>query len=133
MRGKVLFVGTAVYNGTVRLPFLSYATDYTALNDPPTPGMRVPASLASPALMKSPLLRRLSCEYESPAGVLTLAARAAALRRDAEAVSRDVEGAEGGQVGGRPRASSSERNSLVGGAKGGGGVKYGYTGATGTK
>lgn len=84
--------------------------------------MRAPPSLATPSLMKSPLLRRVSQEYESPAGALTLAARAAA-RREAEAA------AKGGTGGTRPRASSSERQGLVYGNNGGD-AEYGYTGTT---
>lgn len=103
-----------MYNGSVRLPFLPDGADYTSLQEEPsTPGMRAPSSLASPALMKSPLLRRVSQEYESPAGVLTLAAKAVA-RRAAEVAT-----AENANFEGRPRASSSERRGLVGG---GGGV-----------
>ncbi|CAN0458320.1 unnamed protein product, partial [Ectocarpus sp. 12 AP-2014] len=54
----VLFVGTAVYNGSLKLPFLSYQESYAALHEPTTPGMSVPPSMATPSLMKSPLLRR---------------------------------------------------------------------------
>eukprot|EP00752_Nemacystus_decipiens_P007702 g6885.t1 len=116
----VLFVGTAVYNGSLKLPFLSYGEDYSALHEPSTPGMRVPPSMATPSLMKSPLLRRVSQEYESPAGALTLAARAAA-RRAANAAA----GADGS---GRARASSSERLGLVK-ESGGGDAEYGGTGS----
>ncbi|CAM9959370.1 unnamed protein product, partial [Laminaria digitata] len=57
----VLFLGTAVYNGSLKLPYLSYDEDYAALEGADaTPGMRAPPSLASSALMKSPLLRRMS-------------------------------------------------------------------------
>ena len=114
---QVLFVGTAVYNGSLKLPFLPYGDDYSAIPDRPAtpPGMRTPDSLATSALMKSPLLRRMSLEYESPGGAMTLAARAAA-RRDAEAAVTLKMGAgvtrEGG-VAGRPRALSSERQELV--------------------
>lgn len=72
---QVLFVGTAVYNGSLKLPYLAYGEDYSALHEPSTPGMRVPPSMATPSLMKSPLLRRVSQEYESPAGALTQAVR----------------------------------------------------------
>lgn len=114
----MLFVGTAVYNGSLKLPFLSYHDSYAALQEPTTPGMSVPPSMATPSLMKSPLLRRVSHEYESPAGALTLAARAAARRAAAAA-------ADGG---GRPRASSSERLGLV---NEGGDAEYGGTSGSG--
>lgn len=110
---QVLFLGTAVYNGSLKLPFLSYGDEYAMLQDESsTPGMRAPPSLATSALMKSPLLRRVSQEYESPAGALTLAARAAA-RREADKANGDRVG-----EGGRARASSSERQGLVRGQPG---------------
>lgn len=113
----MLFVGTAVYNGSLKLPFLTYRDEYAALHEPSTPGMRAPPSMATPSLMKSPLLRRVSHEYESPAGSLTLAARAAARRAADAALGKEAEG-------GRARASSSERLGLV---KEGGDAEYGGT------
>ena len=105
---QVLFLGTAVYNGSLKLPFLSYGDEYAAVAEDVEASlpasMRTPDTLAS-ALMRSPLLRRVSHEYESPAGALTLAARSTA-RREAQAV------AEGGSAG-RPRALSSESQGLA--------------------
>ncbi|CAM9640823.1 unnamed protein product [Pylaiella littoralis] len=115
----VLFVGTAVYNGSLRLPFLEYGAGYSALHEPSTPGMRVPPSMATPSLMKSPLLRRMSHEYESPAGALTLAARSAARR----AANAAVNAGGGGE--GRGRAASTERLGLV---KEGSDAEYGGMG-----
>ena len=119
----MLFLGTAVYNGSLKLPFLSYGDEYAAVAEDvgaslPT-GMRTPDALATSALMRSPLLRRVSHEYESPSGALTLAARAAA-RREAKDVT------EGG-VAGRPRALSSESQGLarVVSSKAGGNLEYG--------
>lgn len=112
----MLFVGTAVYNGSLKLPFLKYGDDYSALHEPATPGMRVPPSMATPSLMKSPLLRRMSQEYESPAAALTLAARAAARRAANAAINADGEN--------RGRANSAERLGLV---KEGSDVEYGGT------
>lgn len=43
--------------------------------------MRAPDSLSSPALMTSPLLRRLSSEYESPGNSLMHASRAFSRRK----------------------------------------------------
>lgn len=117
---QVLFLGTAVYNGSLKLPFVPYGDDYAMLDDETaTPGMRAPPSLATSALMKSPLLRRMSREYESPAGALTLAARAAA-RRATEAAAAAADST-------RQRASSSERQGLVYGKRGaiGGDPEYG--------
>lgn len=106
-------MGTAVYNGSLKLPFLSYGGEYASLqNEPATPGMRAPPSLATPSLMKSPLLRRVSQEYESPGGALTLAARAAARRATADAANREL-GVGGSSA--RPRALSSERQGLKAG------------------
>lgn len=109
-------MGTAVYNGSLKLPGLSYDEDYVALEGADaTPGMRAPPSMASSALMKSPLLRRMSQEYESPAGALTLAARAAARRANDATLA-----AGASSINNRPRAASStERQGLVPG-KGGG-------------
>lgn len=114
----MLFFGTAVYNGSLKLPFLSYGDDYSNIPDRPTTpsGMRAPDSLATSALMKSPLLRRMSLEYESPGRAMTLATRATA-RRDAESAVAMNEGcvvaAKEGGIAGRPRALSSERQELM--------------------
>ena len=105
----MLFLGTAVYNGSLKLPFLSCGDEYAAVSEHVeaslSAGMRTPDTLATSALMRSPLLRRVSHEYENPSGALTLAARAAA-RREANAV------VEGGAAG-RPRALSSESQQLA--------------------
>jgi hypothetical protein len=119
----VLFLGTAVYNGSLKLPFLSYEDEYAAVAEDVeaslSAGMRTPDILATSALMRSPLLRRVSHEYESPSGALTLAVRAAA-RREANAVSES-----GGA--GKPRALSSKSQGLarVASSKAGGDLEYG--------
>lgn len=66
--------------------------------------------------MKSPLLRRMSLEYESPGRAITRAARLTARREAESAVALkegDVIAAEEGGVAGRPRSLSSERQELV--------------------
>ncbi|CAB1116147.1 unnamed protein product [Ectocarpus sp. CCAP 1310/34] len=112
----IFFVTITTYN--IFCIYVTAYLSYAALHEPSTPGMSVPPSMATPSLMKSPLLRRVSHEYESPAGALTLAARAAARRAAAAAVDG----------GGRPRASSSERMGLV---KEGGDAEYGGTSGSG--
>lgn len=68
----VLFVGTAVYNGSLRVPGCSYPPPYSNIDT-------APAVLASPALMRSPLLSKSAMDYSSPNAVAALQrARAAA-------------------------------------------------------
>ncbi|CAM9637985.1 unnamed protein product [Discosporangium mesarthrocarpum] len=101
----VLFLGTAIYNGSLRVPGVPYPAD-TFSDTQGTPSMRTKPSLASPALMQSPLLRRLSMEHESP-GNINLRARAIARCMDEEA----TKGATKGEAW-RPRALSEEREVL---------------------
>lgn len=83
-----MFLGTTIYNGSVRLPFLAYEDTANLL---PKDG---PADvMSSPALMRSPLLRRLSLEYENP-NPTARALKAAA----AEPVDLEEELAQDGSV-----------------------------------
>jgi hypothetical protein len=61
----VLFLGTAVYNGSVKLPFLEYSSLYESLGGR-TPGMATPLALASTSMTQSPLLTRAAKDYASP-------------------------------------------------------------------
>ncbi|CAM9136661.1 unnamed protein product [Chrysoparadoxa australica] len=61
----VLFVGTAVYNGSLRLPGLDYSSQYMPVGGTTPLGM-TPRSMQSPSLMRSPLLTESTTEYYSP-------------------------------------------------------------------
>ena len=118
----MLFLGTAVYNGSLKLPFLQYGEEYAAFAEdvgaPIPAGTHTPDSLATTALMESPLLRRVLREHESPLSAFMLAARAVA-RREANVMTGE------GVVVRRPRTLSSERQELIYGNKSVGEMEYG--------
>eukprot|EP01084_Bolivina_argentea_P021185 39339_1 len=54
----ILFIGTAVYNGSIMIPGVDYKEGF--IEGPVSPGMHVPDSLASSYIGHSPLLRQAS-------------------------------------------------------------------------
>lgn len=118
----MLFLGTAVYNGSLKLPFLDYGEEYAAFAEdveaPIPAGMHKSDFLATTALMKSPPLRRGSREHESPLSAFMLAARAVA-RREANVMTGE------GVIVREPRALSSERQELIYGNRSVGEMEYG--------
>ncbi|KAG5178524.1 hypothetical protein JKP88DRAFT_269098 [Tribonema minus] len=101
----VLFVGTAVYNGSLRVPGLRYEY-YEAIEG--TPGMRAPPKLASPALMRSPLLSKSAVEYSSPGAVEALRRARAAAADTAKPPTRLRTGSEERQLFAKGQRGSEE-------------------------